>query len=81
MRRSSAENRSTPSFAEAEARFLEISIVQRTAKRQDTPNELLLSVTSFYDAVQKTSGLFFVFCTGRRGFRTSFAALFASFIH
>ena len=76
------ETETPPAFTEAEVRLLEISIVQRTAKRQDTPNELSLSVTSFYDAVQKTSGFFFVFCTGRRGgFRTSFAALFASFIH
>ena len=76
------ETETPPAFTEAEVRLLEISIVQRTAKRQDTPNEPLLSVTSFYDAVQKASGFFFVFCTGRRGgFRTSFAALFASFIH
>jgi hypothetical protein len=51
-------------------------------KWQATPNRLWLSVTSFYDAVQKASGFFFVFYTGRRGsFRTSFAAVFACFVY
>src|SRR5271166_4983800 len=82
MRRSSAGNRDIPQPSPKLGMPHWKASFSVPPKRQATPNRLQLSVTSFYDAVQKASGFFFVFYTGRRGgFCASFAAVFACFIH